>query len=55
MFAGKEKSAENREGTWRESQDWMEKTQLFGRPIKKIQTNKESSVSLFCAASNLLP
>lgn len=31
------------------------KTQLFGRPIKKIQPNEKSSVSLFCAASNLLP
>lgn len=38
-----------------ESQNWVEKTQFFGRPIKKIQANKESSVFLFSAASNLLP
>lgn len=38
-----------------ESPKWMEKTQLSGRPIKKIQANKESSVFLFSAASNLLP
>lgn len=38
-----------------ESQTWMEKTQLFGRPIKKIQANKESSLFLFSAPSNLLP
>lgn len=31
------------------------KKQLFGRAIKKIQIIKESSVSLFYTASNLLP